>query len=160
MNLFSSFEKEVLQKVFSSVLENGFWRKAINSEIYKLHNEYDVTFFELLTRRWTIQGLHPCGENIFRAIHTGPETSSYTMSTGCFSEVKRPWRVVDHPVPSSAEVANVFRRYNSASPLLLHVHAGGDLYLSLVDTVLLHYHLYLMRFIVMVGSVSFSLLVP
>lgn len=140
MNLFSSFEKEILQKVFSSVLENGFWRKRINSEIYKLYNEYDMKFFERLTRGWTIHGLHPYGENIFPAFHTGPEASSYTMSTGCFSEVKRPWCVVDHPVPSSAEVANEFRRYNSASPLLMHVHGRGDLYLSLTDTVLLHYH--------------------
>ena len=30
--------------------------------------------------------------------------ASYTMGTGSFPGVKRPWRGVDHPLPSSAEV--------------------------------------------------------
>jgi len=35
----------------------------------------------------------------------GAHPASFTMGTGSFPEVKRPGRGVDHPPPSSAEVA-------------------------------------------------------
>jgi len=41
-NLLSSFEKTFLWKIFVPILENGFWRRRRNSEIYKLIDEHDV----------------------------------------------------------------------------------------------------------------------
>jgi hypothetical protein len=44
---------KVLEKIFNSVLENGFWRRCKNSEIYKLYYEYDnVKFIKLGRLRW------------------------------------------------------------------------------------------------------------
>jgi hypothetical protein len=39
-------------------------------------------------------------------VQTGPgaHPASYTMGTGCYPEVKRPGRGVEHPPPSSVEV--------------------------------------------------------
>ena len=39
-------------------------------------------------------------------VETGPgaHPASYTMGTGSLPGVKRPWRGVDHPPPSSAKV--------------------------------------------------------
>jgi len=34
----------------------------------------------------------------------GAHPASYTMGTGSFPGIKRPWRGVNHPPPSSAEV--------------------------------------------------------
>ena len=46
-------------------------------------------------------------------VQTGPRVhpASYTMSTGPFTGVKRPGRVVDHPPPSSAEVKEIVELY-------------------------------------------------
>ena len=46
-------------------------------------------------------------------VQTGPEAhpASYTMSTGSFTEVKRPGRGVDHPPPSSADVKERIELY-------------------------------------------------
>jgi hypothetical protein len=46
-NLLSSFEKTFLWKIFVPVLENGFWRRRRNSEIFKLIDEHDVKFINL-----------------------------------------------------------------------------------------------------------------
>ena len=44
-NLFRSFERKVLQKIFGLVLENGCWKRCKNSEIYRLYDEHDVVKF-------------------------------------------------------------------------------------------------------------------
>jgi hypothetical protein len=52
------------------------------------------------------------------------------MGTGSFPVVKRPWRGVDHPPPSSAEVKERIELY-LYSPLDLHGLFYGYLYLYL-----------------------------
>ena len=48
----------------------------------------------------------PMKARFYASVQTGPgaHPASYTMGTGSFPGVKRPGRVVDHPLPSSAEV--------------------------------------------------------
>jgi hypothetical protein len=45
LNLLGPFDRKVLQKTFSSVLENGCRKRGKNSEIYKLCNGYYVVKF-------------------------------------------------------------------------------------------------------------------
>jgi hypothetical protein len=51
-NLFRSFEREVLRKMFVPVLENACWRKCKNSEKCKICEEYDVKYIKLGRIRW------------------------------------------------------------------------------------------------------------
>jgi hypothetical protein len=51
-NLFRSFDRKVLRKIFVPVLENGCWRKCKNSEMCKIYDEYDVEFIKLGRIRW------------------------------------------------------------------------------------------------------------
>jgi hypothetical protein len=48
----------------------------------------------------------PVGTTFFTTVQTGPgaHPASYTTGTGSLPWVKRTGRVVDHPLPSSAEV--------------------------------------------------------
>jgi hypothetical protein len=38
-NLLRSFERKVLRKIFVPVLENGFWKRRKNSEIYRAYTK-------------------------------------------------------------------------------------------------------------------------
>ena len=54
---------------------------------------------ERLATGWTVRGSNPGRDEVFR---TGPDRpwahpASYTMGTGSFLGVKRPWRGIDHP---------------------------------------------------------------
>jgi hypothetical protein len=69
---------------------------------------------------------------------SGTHPASCTMGTVSFPEVKRSWRGVDHPPPSSAEVKERVELY-LYSPLGLHERLWGELHLftyngSLVNT--------------------------
>jgi hypothetical protein len=57
-------------------------------------------------------------ERFFAHVQTGPGAHpvSCTMGTGSFPGVKRPGRGADHPLPSSAQVANEYS-YTSTPPL-------------------------------------------
>ena len=48
-------------------------------------------------------------------VQNGPvaHTSSYTMGTGSFQEVKRPGRGIGHPTPPSAEVEERVKQHSS-----------------------------------------------
>jgi hypothetical protein len=55
----------------------------------------------------------PVEARLSAPVQNGPGThpGSYTMCTGSFPGVKRPWRGVDHPLPSSAEVKERLELY-------------------------------------------------
>jgi hypothetical protein len=59
-----------------------------------------------LLRGWRSGDRIPVGVIFSAPLQTGPgaHPGSYTRGTGLFRGVKRPWRGVDHPPPSSAEV--------------------------------------------------------
>lgn len=47
------FERKILRRIFGPVLDNGFWRRRYNNELYTLFNEPNVTAFIKLGRlRW------------------------------------------------------------------------------------------------------------
>jgi len=55
---------------------------------------------------WTVRGSNPSGDEFFRTRPDRPwsPSASYAVRAVSFSEVNRPGRGVNYPLPSSAEV--------------------------------------------------------
>ena len=70
----------------------------------------------LLHSGWTVRGSNPGGARFSASVQTGPGAypASYTMGTGLFPLVKRPWRGVDHPPSSSAGVKERVELYTTS----------------------------------------------